>query len=111
MSTIKTLFHHVNGEPAMAIVRKQFGKGRAFVVCLSAAHKYTDDEYLMTQSIKCCEVLGLTPSLDAHKICDAILAGLDKLVSMPPPPREAKRTVGHGVVTVDGVSNEFKVTE
>ena len=73
---------HVNDEPAVQIVRNRC----SFVICLSAAHKYTDDRYLLMQAMKSCEMLGLNPGnrSDVKNMADIFLHQLDDLVSAPP---------------------------
>jgi hypothetical protein len=83
----------VNGEPAMVMfpLRRKDGVG-AFVVCLSALHKYTDDWYLIDQAVKAAEVMGMGRDKSTiYRIADAINDAIIDLCRMPPEPvREEK---------------------
>lgn len=83
-------FQYVNTEPAM-VIWSNTRKAGAFAICLSVAHEYLDDRYLVFQAMACADQIGYHPS-DKHvvgKIADLILAGLDELVKMPPEPTAA----------------------
>lgn len=104
---------YVNGEPALVLWPKRpTARAGAFVICLSAAFKYDDDAYLVQQSLKAAEVMGMFPTKQTvYRIADAINSSLDDLVSMKPEPEEAKKSVGEGrILTGDGKSIDFELT-
>jgi hypothetical protein len=78
---------YVNTEPAM-IIWSATRKAGAFAICLSAAHQYTEDEYLVFQAMSAAHQIGYSPKDKSvvGKIADLILSGLDDLVRMPPEP-------------------------
>jgi hypothetical protein len=80
-------FQYVNTEPAM-IIWSATRKAGAFAICLSAAHQYLEDEYLVFQAMSAAHHIGYSPKDRSvvGKIADLILAGLDELVRMPPEP-------------------------
>lgn len=77
----------VNDERAMVLV-PSFRKGAPwFVVCESAAWKYGEDAYLVKQSKKAAEVLGMGDSSHTWlKIAAIIEEGLPDLIRMPAAP-------------------------
>ena len=81
---------YVNTEPAM-VIWSHTRRGGAFAICLSAAHQYTDDEYLVFSAMAAAIQIGYEPSDKSvvGKIADLILSGLDELVRMPPEPTAA----------------------
>lgn len=83
-------FQYVNAEPAM-VIWSSTRKSGAFAICLSVAHEYLDDHYLMFQAMSCAHQIGYHPSDKdtVKRICDMILDGLDELVKMPPEPQDA----------------------
>ncbi len=83
-------FQYVNTEPAM-IVWSSTRKAGAFAVCLSAAHQYTDDAYLIAQAMNAAQQIGYSPLEKSivGKIADLFQSGLDELVRMPPEPEIA----------------------
>jgi hypothetical protein len=91
-----TEYGYVRGEPAMILSPKGPAK-KAFVICLSAAHKYDESEYLVAGAMKAVRVLGLTEDKQtAYRVSMDIEDGLDDLVKMPPEkPKEAK-VIGDG---------------
>jgi hypothetical protein len=80
-------FQYINTEPAM-LIWSSTRKTGAFAICLSAAHQYLDDEYLVFHSMLAAEQIGYSPKDKSvvGKIADLILDGLDELVKMPPEP-------------------------
>lgn len=101
-----------SAEPALILGRKTFGKGCAFVICLSGLYKYTDDHYLMQQSRIAANVLGLNgdSKYDVMPIADLIINGIDRLVKMPPEELDmmelrAKKSRGNAVITLNGVEH------
>lgn len=86
-------FQWVNEEPAMCILRKtDSGRKSAFVICLSSAYKYRDDQYLVAQSVRAAEVLGSPRDKAlARNVCDAIMNSIDELVMMKPEPTAAEK--------------------
>src|SRR4030065_209559 len=53
-------YQYVNDEPALVLwpARPGSQKCGAFVVCLSSAFKYDDDDYLVKEAFKACEGMG-----------------------------------------------------
>lgn len=90
---IVTAFHHVNEEPAMVIFpRRQRVGGGAFVVCLSSAYKYREDDYLIRMAFVAANTMGMHPDKSTvRRIADSIVEGLDDLVKMPPEAFTQKR--------------------
>lgn len=84
-------FQWVNGEPAMCILRQFSGVKNAFVICLSAAWKYTDIAYLVSQSTQAAIHFGMAGERHAARnIADIILENLEDLVKMKPEPVAAE---------------------
>jgi hypothetical protein len=83
-------FQYVNTEPAM-IIWSATRKAGAFAICLSVAHEYLDDRYLVFQAMSAAMQIGYSPKDRSvvGKIADLILDGLDELVRMPPEPTAA----------------------
>ena len=81
---------YINTEPAM-VIWSATRKTGAFAICLSAAHQYTEDEYLIFQAMSAAHQIGYSPKDKSvvRKIADLILNGLDELVRMPPEPEIA----------------------
>jgi Tfp pilus tip-associated adhesin PilY1 len=102
----------VNGEPAIVLfpLFRRTGSG-AFVVCLSAAHQYTDDDYLIAQSHKAADVMGMgRDKFVIHRIADAINDALVDLCAMPPEPVIEKKTPDIGV-SINGNSVSLECAE
>lgn len=89
-------FQYVNGEEAFVLWRlgtlnsslalKNEG---CVVICLSAAWKYTDDDYLVAQSRKYAKIMGFgDTSHQAFKIATFIQDMLIELLTMKPMPLE-----------------------
>lgn len=109
-------FQWVNNEPAMILfpVRRQKLDAGAFVICLSAAHLYAQNDghpalhYCIPKAIEAAKIMGMSvDKLTIHRIVDVILDAMPDLVSMPPEPNWAqieKRgdTAGELVIKVDG---------
>lgn len=106
-------FQYVNGEESMVLfpMRKKEGGG-AYVVGLSSAWKYTDMQYLVQQAAIAAEIMKMgTEKFTVHRVCDAIIDGLEELVRMKPEPESEKKVVGEGkLVSGDGQIIEFDVT-
>ena len=54
-------FQYVNTEPAMVLWSGTRQAG-AFAICLSAAHEYLDDNYLVFQAMDAAQQIGYHPS-------------------------------------------------
>ncbi len=106
-------YQYVNDEPAMVL----FPKGRsgpgigAFIVCLSAAYKYANNNgyptpHLIEQAARAAETMGMgTHYFTIHRIADVILDGLEDLVRMRPEPdgaEEKRAPVGELVIKHGG---------
>lgn len=94
-------------EPCLILARRAFNKGCSFVIPLSAAWKYTDDQYLMQQAMLCAEVLLMQPIIKSEVIgiADTIMNGIDGLVKLEPRSfEEARRRAPQteGTVTING---------
>ena len=101
-------YQWVNEEPAMVLfpkVKRTFTNG-AFVLCLSAAWKYTNVNYLVSQSFAAAKQLGFDDSkFAAHQIADIIIEGIPDLVEMPPVPtteQKLEQAIGEMLIKVDG---------
>lgn len=83
-------FQYVNTEPAL-VIWSSTRKAGAFAICLSVAHEYLDDRYLIFQSMAAAHQIGYHPSDKdtVKKLADLIMDSLDELVKMPPEPTEA----------------------
>ncbi len=95
----------VNDERAMVLL-PTFRKGAPwYIVCESAAYKYDDEDYLVTQCRKAAEVLGMAESADTwFKIAKIIHDGLSDLIRMPssPPVEYSKAAYGNMELKADG---------
>ena len=101
-------YQWVNEEPAMVLfpkIKRTFTNG-AFVLCLSAAWKYTNVNYLVSQSFAAAKQLGFEDSkFVAHQIADIIIEGIPDLVEMPPVPTQEQKleeSIGEMLLKVDG---------
>lgn len=101
-------FQFVNEEPAMVLFpknRRTLTNG-AFVLCLSAAFKYTNPYYLVRQSFAAAQQLGFDDSkFAAHQIADIIIEGIPDLIAMPPvptPEQKLDEAIGEMLLKVDG---------
>lgn len=84
-------FQWVNGEPAMCILRQFIGTKAAFVICLSAAYKYAEMAYLVSQSMQAAIHFGMAGERHAARnIADIILECMEDLVKMKPEPVAAE---------------------
>lgn len=110
---IVVCYQYVNHEPALVIFphRPRIQK-TGFIVCLSAAHKYTDDVYLVAQAYKAAEVLGMgTDSFTVYNMARAIEENLEDLVMMKPEPEEKPTVIGEGqILGASGKPIHFDVT-
>lgn len=111
---IVSSFQWVNGEPSMvlwAARRHTLGAG-AFVLQLSAAHKYADNRgmptrYCAQMTEQIARQLGMEPGPWTQKrIADVILDGLSDLVDMPPEPtgltQAQTQAIGEMSIKVEG---------
>lgn len=95
-------FQHINGEEAMCLYPaiKKAGSG-SYVVCLSAAHKYVEPEYLAQAAVTAAKVMGFEPDRSLlFRIKDIIIENLEDLIRMTPEPLELEMA-GHKVAEVD----------
>jgi hypothetical protein len=89
-------FQYVNGEEALCLWRLgaigsplALKNDGAVVICLSAAHKYTEDDYLVRQSFEFAKHMGFGESkFAAHRIASFIQDMLIELLTMQPEPIE-----------------------
>lgn len=89
-SGISVRYEHVNEEPSVVIERKR----NKFVIGLSKAFAYAEDQYLVKQSILACRVLGFNVTRnDAFLIADIIHNHLDELVKLPPQQMKTQREI------------------
>lgn len=102
---------YVNSEPALVLWPKRpTARAGAFVICLSAAFKYAEDDYLIEQSMKAAEVMGMFPTKQTvYRIADAINSSLDDLVSMKPEPEDEKKSAGEGKLITGGRTIDFEM--
>jgi len=91
-------FQYVNGEESLCLWRLgalgsplALRNDGAVVIGLSAAYKYTEDDYLVRQSTKLAKVMGFGRSkFSAYRIASFIQDMLIELLTMQPEPIEAK---------------------
>ena len=107
-------YQYVNDEPALVLwpARPGAQKCGAFVVCLSSAFKYDDDDYLVKQAFKACEVMGLfATKQQVYRIATAIHDNLGELVRMKPEQQDAPQAVGEGkLILPNGKTIDFEMT-
>lgn len=100
-------------EPCMLLTRTAFAQNYAFAIGLSSAHMYTDDAYLVTQAMKCTEVLRMHPATrgEIMGICDKIINGLEQLIKTVPYEHDdsKKQYIGEGRATIGNETIEFLV--
>jgi len=110
-------FQYVNDEPAMCLFPavKRMNSG-AFIICESAAYKYTNERYLMLQAMKASRVMGMDDTKHTIlRIADCILLWLDDLLMMPPKPEDMvehaaqKALAGEATLSINGQSKTFEV--
>lgn len=110
---IVVCYQYVNHEPALVIfpLRPRITK-TGFIICLSAAHKYTDDVYLVQQAYRAAEMLGMgTDRFTVYNMANAIEENLEDLVMMKPEPEEKPKVIGEGqIVDASGKAIAFDVT-
>lgn len=109
-------FQWVNDEPAMILFpakKSSIGAG-AFVLCLSAAHRYADSKtggptpYLIRSAAMAAGQMGFmqTDTFVIRKIADVILDSLPDLIAMPPEPQQFNKeqtdTVGEMLIKMNG---------
>jgi hypothetical protein len=106
-------YQYVNEEPALVMwnPKQPLGSG-AFIIGLSSAHKYADDEYLITQSAAAARLMGYSETrYDIMNIAKTIEISIDDLVHMPPEPEEKMPAVGEAEVTLNGEKFVFEFSE
>ena len=105
---------YVQGEPAMILfpLRKRH-KQAAFIICLSAAWKYADDDYLAQQAKVAAEVLNMgLDRFTVYNIARAINDSLEDLVKMKPEPVEKPQVIGEGqLLGADSKPINFELTD
>lgn len=118
MSELKRWFQHVRGEPAMCLAPTvDRMKRQAYVICLSAAFKYTEPEYMLKQCGVIVDMfdLGGFSSQRLARIAAFIEDGLDELVAMPPESifyATKPKVIGEGELFVGGnKATSFEVTD
>jgi len=102
---ITAVYTWVNDERALVLVPTYRKNAPWFIVCESAAYKYDDDRYIVSQAIKACEVLGIEPSRpNILRIGTLIEDGLPDLIRIPTQPQreQAGRKYGELKVFADG---------
>lgn len=95
----------VNDERAMVLLPAFRKNAPWYIVCDSAAWKYADDKYLISQSKKAADVLGMGESSQSWlKIAAIIEEGLADLVRMPSAPAAEmlKASFGEMKMSADG---------
>ena len=111
---IVVCYQYVNKEPALVIFphRPRMQK-TGFIICLSAAYKYTDDVYLVKQAYKAAEMLGMgTDSFTVYNMARAIEENLEDLVMMKPEPEREEKIIGEGqLLGADSKPINFELTD
>lgn len=104
-------YQYVNDEPALVLWPARPGaRSGAYVVCLSSAFKYVEDDYLIAQSFKACEVMGLfSTKQQVYRIATAIQDNIEELVRMKPEPEDEKKSVGEGRLIANGKTIDFEM--
>lgn len=110
---LKRWFEHVNDEPAMCIAPTVYrAKKIAYVICLSAAWKYREPPYMMRQCGVIIDLFELGfSSQRMAKIAAMIEDGLDELVHMAPPEKDAPKVIGEGDLWVGSSKMGFEITD
>jgi hypothetical protein len=106
-------YQYVNEEPALVLwnPKQPLGSG-AFIIALSSAFKYADDEYLIRQSALAAQQLGFSiTKYDVMNIAKVIEISIDDLVHMPPEPEEQKHILGEAEITLGGQTFVFEFPE
>jgi hypothetical protein len=105
---------YVNGEEALVIWphrKRTLGAG-AYVMCLSAAWKYDDHRYLLSQAGIAAKVMGMDPlsRFDVVSICTVLDEAREELLMMQPEPEAEMVQVGEGsMVASDGTRFHFPI--
>lgn len=110
---IVVAYQYVNKEPALVLFPMRPRMQRAgFIICLSAAWKYADDNYLAQQAYAAAEYMGLgTDSFTVYNVARAINDNLEDLVKMKPEPEEKPKVIGEGTLLgADGKPINFDIT-
>jgi hypothetical protein len=90
-------------EPAMGLYNVRQSGQAQWAIPLSAAFKYTDQEYLMRTSFAIAQYLGMFPdAFLINRIADTILNNLDALIKQKPAGKGEGRAFGEGKMMVDG---------
>lgn len=91
--TFACAFHYVNEEEAAIFYcpQKKGTDGRGFggyVIALSSAWKYVDQQYLFAAACICAKTIGMDPysRSDVHRVMDFIHSMLIELLNMEPIP-------------------------
>ncbi len=108
---LKRWFQYVNGEPAMCLAPRSFRvKKNAYVIGLSAAHKYLDEAYMLRQCGVIIDLFDLGFSTQRlAQIASFITDGFDELVKLAPPEKETK-IIGEGEIWVGSEKLGFDIT-
>lgn len=94
----------VDDERAMILIPAHRPGAPWYIVKESAAFKYDDPQYLATQCVTACNVLGIEPSRPNWvRVATIIHEGLPDLVRMPSaPPNELTAAIGRMQLRADG---------
>lgn len=94
-----------DNERAMVLIPRYRQKAPWYIVFESAAYKYDDPEYLASQCMIACDVMGMEPSKNNWvKIATIINEGLPDLIEMPSSPADEmiKAEFGRMQLKADG---------
>jgi hypothetical protein len=93
---IVSSYQWVSGEPAMVLFpRERKMGGGAYVICLSSAHNYAEQAYLVSGALTAATIMGMDQTkATVMRIADVILDGLEDLVRMPPEPPKGMKLPG-----------------
>lgn len=106
---IALALQYINEEEAMVLFPVQKKTGAIpFVICLSALHKYTDDEYLIRQSRLAAQLMRLDENKSTvFKIAKIINDNMDEVVNMKPEPMKLVE-LGEGKVICKQTGESFE---
>lgn len=115
VSGIVRFYQNVQGEESMVLGRRTNGRGCSWVIPLSAAYKYADEEWLIPTLPVIMHHLGVSSPTrgELMKLADLIIDGIDDLVKTPPEEFEsmARRSRGRpieGRANIGGTIIEFE---
>lgn len=115
VSGIVRFYQNVQGEESMVLGRRTNGRGCSWVIPLSSAYRYADEEWLIPTLPVIMNHLGIfNPTRgELMKLADLIIDGIDDLVKTPPEEFEAmaRRSRGRpieGVANIGGTIIEFE---